>query len=209
MSDNFAVTIAREYGSGGREIGEKVAELLGFKFVDRELVTLASEESGFHTDVIEKIDEKATNSLLYTLAMGSNIYGAPHVNYNVNVPLNDKLFMHQSDIIKSLVDEDNCVIVGRCADYVLSEHKNRISVFLYGDMDCKIKRVIERHDDIKTEEEAKKLIEKTDKRRMNYYNFYTGKRWGRFENYHLAINTSVLGIEGTARVIANFINSMK
>ncbi|MEE0967962.1 MAG: cytidylate kinase-like family protein [Clostridia bacterium] len=203
MSENFAITIARQYGSGGREIGEKVAELLGFKYVDKELVTLAAQKSGFHADVIHSIDEKATNSLLYTLAMGSSVFGAPHTNYNVDVPINDKLFIVQCDIIKSLVNESPCVIVGRCADYVLEEHKNRISIFLYGDMDCRIKRVC----DVLSvdEEEAKKLISKTDKRRMNYYNFYTGKKWGKFDNYHLSINTSTLGIEKTAEIIADFV----
>ena len=207
MSDNFAITIARQYGSGGREIGEKTAELLGFKYVDRELVTLASQKSGFHADVIHSIDEKATNSLLYTLAMGSNSFGAPHATYGLNVPINDKLFIIQSDIIKSLAEEQSCVFVGRCADYVLAEHKKRISIFLYGDMECRIKRVCESHDIDK--EEAKKLIAKTDKRRMNYYNFYTGKKWGKFDNYHLSINTSVLGIEGTANIIAEFVKIFK
>ena len=207
MSDNFAITIARQYGSGGREIGEKTAELLGFKYVDRELVTLASQQSGFHAVVIHSIDEKATNSLLYTLAMGSNSFGAPHATYGLNVPINDKLFIIQSDIIKSLAEEQSCVFVGRCADYVLAEHKKRISIFLYGDMECRIKRVCESHDIDK--EEAKKLIAKTDKRRMNYYNFYTGKKWGKFDNYHLSINTSVLGIEGTANIIAEFVKNFK
>ena len=207
MSDNFAITIARQYGSGGREIGENTAELLGFKYVDRELVTLASQKSGFHADVIHSIDEKATNSLLYTLAMGSNSFGAPHATYGLNVPINDKLFIIQSDIIKSLAEEQSCVFVGRCADYVLAEHKKRISIFLYGDMECRIKRVCESHDIDK--EEAKKLIAKTDKRRMNYYNFYTGKKWGKFDNYHLSINTSVLGIEGTANIIAEFVKIFK
>ena len=208
MSDNIAITIARQYGSGGREIGEKVAALLGFKFVDKELVTLASQKSGFHADVINSIDEKATNSLLYTLAMGSSSFGPPHASYSVDVPINDKLFIVQSDIIKSLVLEQPCVFVGRCADYVLAEHKKRISVFLYGDMDCKIKRVCERHEGV-DEEEAKKLIAKTDKRRMNYYNFYTGKKWGKFDNYHIALNTSVLGIDGTAKIIAEFVKGME
>ncbi len=203
MSENFAVTIARQYGSGGRVIGEKVAELLGYKYVDRELVTLAAQKSGFHADVIHSIDEKATNSLLYTLAMGSSVFGAPHANYNVDVPINDKLFIVQSDIIKGLADETNCIFVGRCADYVLSEHKNRISIFLYGDLDKRIARVCEVHD--VDEEEAKKLITKTDKRRMNYYNFYTGKKWGKFDNYHLSINTSLLGLDGTAELIADFV----
>ncbi len=208
MSEKISITIARQYGSGGREIGEKVAALLGYKYVDRELITLAAQKSGFHADVINSIDEKATNSLLYTLAMGSNSFGAPHASYNVDIPINDKLFIIQSDIIKELADEGSCVFVGRCADYVLSGYKNRISIFLYGDMECRIKRVVERHEGV-DEDEAKKLISKTDKRRMNYYNFYTGKKWGKFDNYHLSLNTSVLGVEGTAKIIAEYIKSIE
>lgn len=207
MSEKISITIARQYGSGGREIGEKVAALLGYKYVDRELITLAAQKSGFHADVINSIDEKATNSLLYTLAMGSNSFGSPHVSYSVDIPINDKLFIIQSDIIKELADEGSCVFVGRCADYVLSEYKNRISIFLYGDTECRIKRVMERHGGV-DEDEAKKLISKIDKRRMNYYNFYTGKKWGKFDNYHLSLNTSVLGIDGTAKIIAEYIMSL-
>lgn len=203
MSENFALTIARQYGSGGRTIGEKAAKILGYKFVDRELITLAAQKSGYHADVIHSADEKATNSLLYTLAMGSSVFGAPHTGYSLDVPINDKLFIIQSDIIKSLVKEEPCVFVGRCADYVLSEHKNKLSIFLYADMDERIARICERHGVDETE--AKNLITKTDKRRMNYYNFYTGKKWGKFDNYDLSINTGRLGLDGTAEMIADFV----
>lgn len=202
MSGNFAITIARQYGSGGRVIGEKTAELLGYKYIDREFITLAAQKSGYHADVIHSADEKATNSLLYTLAMGSSVFGAPHTGYNFDVPINDKLFIIQSDIIKSQLDESSCVFVGRCADYVLAENKNKISVFLYSDIDARIKRICERHN--VDEAEAKNLITKTDKRRMNYYNFYTGKKWGKFDNYDLSINTDTLGLDGTAELIADF-----
>lgn len=208
MSEKISITIARQYGSGGREIGEKVALLLGYKYVDRELITLAAQKSGFHADVINTFDEKATNSLLYTLAMGSNSFGAPHASYSVDIPINDKLFIIQSDIIKELAEESSCVFVGRCADYVLAEHQKRVSIFLYGDEECRIKRVMARHEGV-DEEEAKKLITKTDKRRANYYNFYTGKKWGKYDNYHLSLNTSVLGIEGTAKIIAEYVRSIE
>lgn len=203
MSENFALTIARQYGSGGRTVGEKAAKLLGYKFVDRELITLAAQKSGYHADVIHSADEKATNSLLYTLAMGSSVFGAPHTGYSLDVPINDKLFIIQSDIIKSLVKDEPCVFVGRCADYVLAEHKNKVSIFLYADMDERIARICERHE--VDEAEAKNLITKTDKRRMNYYNFYTGKKWGKFDNYDLSINTGRLGLDGTAEMIADFV----
>lgn len=204
MSKNIAVTIARQYGSGGREVGEKLADILGFKYVDKEFVTLSAQKIGYDIKVLSDVDEKATSSLLYTLAMGSSMFGVPHTNYHVNVPINDKLFSVQSDIIRELSEKEPCVFVGRCADYVLRDDPNRISVFIYADMECRIKRVSDEHGI--NEIEAKNLISKTDKRRMSYYNFYTGNKWGNYENYDISINTSVLGIEKTAELLANLVS---
>ena len=187
MTDHFVITIARQYGSGGREIGERVAELLGMKSYDKELITMAAQKSGLNANVAHHADEKATNSLLYTLAMGSGAFNA--ANFSMDIPINDKLFITQSDIIKGLVEENDCVVIGRCGDYVLRNYDNRLSIFI-----CEINNV--------TENEAKEMIKKTDKRRINYYNFYTGRKWGAFENYHLSINSSILGIEKTAQTIA-------
>ena len=194
------ITIARQYGSGGREIGERVAELLGIPNYDKELVTMAAEkESALDPRALEKVDERATSSLLYTLAMGSNLFHSPHVS--PALPLNDRLFAIQCSIIRSLADEKSCVMIGRCADYVLRDHPDRLSVFIYADLDARKKRVAERHG-IK-ESEAIDIINKTDRRRASYYNFYTGNKWGKYDNYHIAINSAVLGIEGTARLIAD------
>ena len=195
------ITIARQYGSGGREIGERVAELLGIPNYDKEFVTMAAEkESALDPRALEKVDERATSSLLYTLAMGSNLFHSPHVS--PALPLNDRLFAIQCSIIRSLAEEDrSCVMIGRCADYVLRDHPDRLSVFVYADLDTRKKRVAERHG-IK-ESEAIDIINKTDRRRASYYNFYTGNKWGKYDNYHVAINSAVLGIEGTARLIAD------
>lgn len=198
MKDHFVITIARQYGSGGREIGKRVAEILGIKSYDKELITMAAQKSGLHAHVAHHADEQATNSLLYTLAMGSATFNT--VNYNMDVPINDKLFITQSDIIKGLVQEEDCVIVGRCGDYVLRNYDNRLSIFIYADMSCRIRRIAE-VDGI-SENEAKERIKKTDKRRINYYNFYTGRKWGAFENYHASFNSSALGLEDTAQTIA-------
>ena len=198
------ITIARQYGSGGREIGERVAALLGIQNYDKEFVTLAAEKDGtMATDVLEKADERATSSLLYTLAMGSNIYTVgSHVS--PALPLNDRLFAMQSSIIRSLAEkEESCVMIGRCADYVLHEHPDRLSIFIYADLDARRRRVAERHGI--SESEAISVINKTDRRRASYYNFYTGGKWGKYDNYHLAINSTVLGIEGTARLIADIV----
>lgn len=198
MNDKVIVTIARQYGSGGREIGEKVAANLGISCYDRELITLAAQKSGLNANIIHSADEKATNSLLYTLAMGSNIYSSgAAVSYDI--PINDRLFITQCDIIKNLAEESSCVLVGRSADYVLRDHPRRISVFIYADMETRIARIVERHSLNKNA--ARDLIVKTDKRRANYYNFYTGQKWGKYDNYHLSIDSSLLGIDGSAKLI--------
>lgn len=205
MTDKIQITIARQYGSDGRMVGEKLAELLGVRYVDRELVTLAAQKSGYDPEILSRADEKSAGSLLYTLAMGSNMYGI-HGGAQLEMPLNDKLFIVQSEIIKSEADKGSCVFVGRCADYVLAEYPGRISVFLYASKDARIKRVAQEHG--LSEKEASETINKTDKRRAEYYNFYTGGRWGDFENYHLMLDTSVLGTDKTAEIIAQYVKSM-
>ena len=194
-NQNFVITVARQYGSGGREIGLRLGELLGVKAYDKELITMAA---------LDHVDEKATSSLLYTLAMGSSFFNT--AAQNMNIPINDKLFMTQSELVREIASKDSCVIVGRCADYVLRKVENRISIFIYAPTDFKVKRIIERHEGI-DEKAAKDLSQKTDKRRINYYNYYTGKKWGSPENYQIMIDSSVLGIEGTAQALAAIIKA--
>ena len=200
----FVITVARQYGSGGREIGLRLGELLGVKAYDKELITMAAQKSGISTEVLDHVDEKATNSLLYTLAMGSSFFNS--AAQNMNIPINDKLYMTQSEIIRDIADKESCVIVGRCADHVLRKVESRISIFIYAPKDFRVERIIERHDGIE-DKAAKDLSQKTDKRRINYYNYYTGKKWGSPENYHIMMDSSVLGIEGTAQALANIIRS--
>ncbi len=206
MEEKVIITIARQYGSGGREIGERVASLLNIKKYDRELITLSVQSADIAPETAERVDEVAANSLLYTLAIGSSGFGATH-HFGYTMPLNDRLFVLQSDLIRKLANEESCVIIGRCADHVLRENKNRISVFIYGDIADRKKRIAERHNI--SENEALDLINKTDRRRASYYNFYTGSKWGRYDNYHLALNSSALGIEGTASMIADFARLFK
>ncbi len=194
------ITIARQYGSGGREIGQRLAELLGIKSYDRELITMAAQKSGMSTEVLHHVDEKATNSLLYTLALGSSYYGAASVG--MDVPINDKLFITQSQIIRDLAAEGPCIIIGRCSDYVLRSNPARFSIFVYAPLEARIKHVIERGA-ASTEKEARDLISRTDKRRINYYNYYTGRKWGNPDNYNMLIDSSFLGIEGTVKAIAD------
>ena len=199
MAKKLIITIARQYGSGGREIGERVAELLGIPLYDKEIITDAASKGDLNAEVIRKSEETAANSLLYTLAMGSNIAGgAMHFGYKM--PLSDKLFILQSDVIKGYAREGSCVIIGRCSDYVLRDEKNILRLFIYGDLDHRQKRVAERHPELKSASVID-VINKTDKRRASYYNFYTGGKWGKYDNYDMAINSSALGIEETARII--------
>ena len=206
MAERVVITIARQYGSGGREIGERVAELLSIPKYDKELITLSAQKDGLSEAVLEKVDETATSSLLYTLAMGSNLFAGAHAA-PYSLPLNDKLFVRQSEVIRSLAAEGSAVIIGRCADYVLKDDPARFSVFIYGDLECRRKRVAERHD--VRDSAALDLINKTDRRRSSYYNFYTGRKWGKYDNYHLAVNSSVLGPEGTARAIYEYIKLLE
>lgn len=199
MAGKLAITIGRQYGSGGKDIGERLGEILGFRVYDKELLFLAAQKNGINPDALRRVDEKATNSLLYTLAIGSSLYGAR--NFGVDVPINDQLFITQTEIIKKIADEENCIFVGRCADYVLRNHPNRISFFVYADKESRIARIA---DELSiSRDEASALITKTDKRRVNYYNFYTGRKWGKYDNYHFSIDSTLLGVEGTAQMIAD------
>ena len=199
MAKNVVITIARQYGSGGREIGEKVAKELGIPIYDKEIITDAAAKGELNTEVIKKADESAANSLLYTLAMGSNIAGAT-MHFGYKMPINDKLFILQSELIKEYAAKGSCVIIGRCADYVLKERNDTVKLFIYGDVEHRKARVAERHPEIKPSQ-AIDLINKTDKRRASYYNFYTGNKWGKYDNYDMAINSSSLGIDGSVAII--------
>lgn len=200
MAKKIIITIARQYGSGGREIGERVAKLLEIPLYDKEMIKDAAEAGELDEGIIKEVEETAANSLLYTLAMGSNILGTT-AHFGYKMPLNDKLFILQSEIIKKYADEGSCVIIGRCSDYVLRERDDVFRIFIYGDIEHRRQRVIERHPEIK-ESTVIDVINKTDKRRMSYYNFYTGGKWGKYDNYDMAINSSTLGIEGAAQLIA-------
>ena len=208
MKDNVIITIARQCGSGGREIGERLAEVLGYKKYGRELVSMCARETNMSEKVLEEADERPASSLLYTLVTGSFMNsGAAGTGSGFHVPINDKLFIAQSDIIRRLAAEESCIFVGRCADYVLRENDNVIKIFIYGDIDFRKKRVAEQEGI--SEVEAAEIIAKTDKKRASYYNFYTGGKWGRLENYSLTINSAVLGIEGTVKMIADFVEAYK
>ena len=164
------VTISREFGSGGREIGKQLAASLEIPFYDKELLELASKESGICKELFMKHDESYTNSFLFSLVMG-NYPTAQDGRINPELPLNHKIFLAQFDTIKKIAEQGPCVIVGRCADYVLRSFPNVIDIFLMGDMADKKKRILGRYDIEKNKVED--FIKKTDKRRASYYNYYT------------------------------------
>ena len=203
MHKNPVITIARQFGSGGHQIGKRVAELLGIPVYDKELILLAAEKSGYHPDVLAKADEKAAGSLLYTLAIGTSRMGGLSGNYDI--PINDKLFIAQNEIIQDLAEKGQCVIVGRCGDYALRHFDNKFSVFIYADISMRAERIMESRGI--SEAEAKNLIAKEDKKRAGYYNFYTGQKWGSPERYGASFNTAVLGIDRTAEIIADMVRS--
>ena len=196
------VTIARQYGSGGREVGLRLSEKIGVKFYDKDLITMAAQKSGLSSDALQHADEKAANSLLYTLALGSSIYN--HGVEHVNLPINDRLFVVQSEIIKEIAGGgEGAIIVGRCADYVLAGRENLVRVYITADFDNRVKAVTERHG--LSENAARDLIVKTDKRRANYYSYYTGEKWGRADKYDLVVSTDRVGVDGAAELIADYV----
>lgn len=202
---NRVITIARQYGASGRFTGEVLSELLGIPCYERELITLSAEKSGMKEDIVKSYDEKAQSSLLYTLAVGSVDYGAVAAPYNM--PISDKLFILQSNIIKELAEKSPCIIVGRCGDYVLRENEKKISVFLQADLDVRAERVAERHN--LPIAKAKDLCVKTDKKRASYYSHYTGQKWGRPDLYDLVIDTTDITAKGAAAVIKAFYDQLK
>lgn len=206
MAKKLIITIARQYGSGGREIGEKIAEILNIPIYDKLLITDAASKENLNEEVLRKTDESAASSLLYTLAVGSNTLGAA-MHFGYKMPLSDKLFILQSEVIREYAAKGSGVFIGRCADHVLRDEANILRVFVYGDLDHRQTRVAERHPELKASQIID-TINKTDKRRSTYYNFYTGNKWGKFDNYDLAINSSALGIEGTAELICDFAKKM-
>jgi len=201
--DNYIITIGRQFGSGGRAVGQKLAEDLGIPFYDKELISLAAKDSGMNPEVFENVDEKAANSLLYSLSMGLYSFGSGFSAMG-DLPVNDKLYLLQHKVIKELADKGSCVIVGRCADYVLRDRDDCVNIFIYAEMEYRKQEAVKKHGI--DEARAEHIINKTDKSRSNYYSFYSGKKWGMAENYDLCINSSKLSEDKIVELIKNYIN---
>lgn len=199
---NTIITIGREFGSGGCEIGHKLAEKLGIKCYDKDMLDLAAKESGICQEIFESHDEKPTNSFLYSLVMDTYSFGYSSGSYT-DMPLNHKVFLAQFDAIKKIAKAGPCVLVGRCADYALEDNPELLSVFIHANMDARIRRIARDFD--LTDAKAKDMIRKTDKQRSSYYNYYTNKRWGDANSYQFCLDSSKIGIEGTVEAILKLI----
>ena len=191
MDGRTVITIGREFGSGGHEIGMKLAERLGIKCYDKELLELAAKESGL-CKLFASQDEKPTNSFLYSLVMDT--YSLGYSNSYVDMPINHKVFLAQFDAIKKLAEKESCVIVGRCADYILGDYSNCINTFIYAYKDDRIRRIMKLYE--LNEKQAADKIKKTDRERKLYYEARTGREWGGIESNSMMFNTSLLGIDG-------------
>ena len=202
MGKDTIITIGRQCGSGGREVGIALAKDLNIPYYDKELLKRAAKESGLCEEVFEKFDEKPTSSLLYSIVMDPYSLG---IGANgIDMPINHKVFLAAFDTIKKIADEGPCVMIGRCADYALADYSNVVNFFLFAPMEDRIKRVAERRE--LTPEKAQDYIQKTEKQRASYYNYYTTKKWGATTSYNYCLDTSVLGIDGTVELIKHIID---
>ena len=183
------ITIAREYGSGGRLIAQKVAQKVGLVYYDNEVIDLAAREMGMDVDAIRKVAEQKSSSFMYTMSSSA-----------FSLPLNDQVFVMQSKIIRHLANHDSCIIVNGCADYILEDYDDVLSIFIHAPLESRIRRVKEDYQEV--HDDYKKYVTKRDKGRSNYYNYYTTKKWGHVKNFDLTINSD-LGIDEVATIIAD------
>ena len=202
MTCKSIITIGRQYGSGGHEIGQKLAKELGIKCYDKELLDRAAKESGICQELFEHHDERPTNSFLYSLVMDTYSMNGAASGYT-EMPLNYKVFLAQFNAIKQIAKEGPCVMIGRCADYALADFDNCFSVFFHADLQTRIRRIAKIY--YLTDAKAKDRIIKTDKKRSSYYNYYTSKRWGDADSYDLCIDSGKMGVDGSVELVLNAI----
>lgn len=206
MSTNKIITISRQLASGGRQIGKNLADSLGIPFYDKELLALAAKESGLSMAAFENADEQPTNSFLYNLSINSQLMPSSYNDYSA-ILNNDKLFVIQSQVIRQIAAKGPCVIVGRCADYILSGDYDVVSVFIHASDEYRLGRVME-YEGI-PESKAKGFIQKADKKRSSYYNYYTGKKWNEASSYQLCIDGGALGIDKSAKAIEAYLKAIE
>ncbi len=195
------ITISRQYGSFGKEIGEKVAKNLNIPYYDKEILNLAAKESGICKELFIQNDEKPTNSLLFSMVTGMRGMGELNSVY-MDMPLNHKLFLAQFDTIKRIASQGPCVIVGRCADYVLKDNPNALKVFIYGDLEKRIQDIMEEY--TLEYKQAKEIVQKNDRQRGSYYSYFAGDDWGKKENYDICLNSSKITRDFAANIIEEY-----
>lgn len=186
------ITIGRQFGSGGKEIGQKLAQRLGVSCYDKEIIQAAAKQSGMNEKLFETYGEKPTNSLLYSLVAGSYVAGG-------NTPIGMQVNLAQFDAIKQIAQQGPCVLVGRCADYILREKEDLLSVFIHADMPNRVERIMRLYR--LSEDKARETILKTDKSRASYYSYYTDRTWSDARNYHLCIDSGKIGVDGAIDLI--------
>ena len=202
--EHLIITISREFGSGGKFIGEQVAKKLGIPFYDKILLQLAAERSGLSSEFLEKNEEQVAGSFLFNLSTAA--HAASNFFYQYNVSMSDKAFFAQASVIRELSEKESSVIVGRCAEHVLRAHKKCLKVFLYAPLDWRIGEVARDYN--MSESDAKDRILRVDKGRSNYYRHYTGEVWGDVKNHDLCINTAVSGLEGAVDTVFTMARAM-
>ncbi len=197
MAEKYFITIGRQFGSKGHSIGQMLAEKLNIAFYDKEIIHIASEDSGLGKEFFERADEKTSHSLIGGLF---GLRNSPIDEVYANGYLsNETLFNIQAEIIRELAEKESAVFVGRCADYILSKKNDLINIFVYADLNDRIKTISEMHN--LSESKSRSLIHKADKQRASYYDYFSGKTWGAAESYHLCVNSSFLGVDGTVDLI--------
>ena len=207
------ITIGRQYGSGGREIGQKLAAHYGVKFYDSELLARAAKESGLCEEIVQQQDERPTSSFLYNLVMDTYSFGLGASTFT-EMPISQKVFLAQFDTIKQIANEEKtCVIIGRCADCALQNYDNVINIFFHASEDFRITRAMKYPDvpdDIrKNRDKLREYVQRKDKQRQSYYNYYSMKKWGRADTYDISVNTELMGISGTVKLITHLIDDLE
>ena len=201
------VTIGREYGSGGRQIGKKISSMLGIPFYDKELLNRAAQESGIDQDVFDNMDEKRVTSLLFSIVRGIEKRGSSPRKPDAGIlTMNERLYLIQKQVLKNIAMEGSCVIMGRCSDVILKNDPNAVHFFIKAPMDYKI-YLLKEIEGLEPKA-AEKMIKEIDKERMGYHKYYTGEKWGQSENYNYIMDSSLLGVEGTARIMCEIIETI-
>ena len=206
MEKKTLITIGRQFGSNGRIIGETIGKKMGIPCYDKQLIKRVAKESGLWEDLLDELDEKRSNSFLYSVVMDPYAFSYSFDKQGFGRTLNQKAFMATYNTIENIAKEGSGVFVGRCADYVLRNTDKVLSVFLYAPLEVRIRTIMDRFD--LSEKQAKEQIQKEDKARASYYNYYTSNKWGKMESYDLCIDTSILGPEKTAEQIISFSESL-